>query len=493
MHLRQQLNGKCTNAGMAWRSAVVLGTMALALPFTASAGAVEQQATAESVTFESRPDIALAAPTLTTTTTGQEDSGLLLTTPGAGYGGSGAAIYDNSGQLVWYAEGAYNNLHEITWQGEPALAVHFASGGQSEYQVLNSSYQEVASFTTSGSATDLHDMKLSPDGSHVLLMSYVTTPYDLSPWGGSSNAQVINGVVQEIELATGQVTFEWESLEEVPIDETTEPLTAPFVDWIHLNSLAYDADGNILIGARNTSTVYKVDRETGDIIWRFGGERSDFSFPGQSQQPSYQHDVVRLPDGRLSAFDNGNGRNPSYSRGSVWELDETAMTAQLVEDLQPNTPLSALYTGSNRLLDNGNHLVDYGNTGEMVEFRDGQPIFTASLAGTNWTYRAERVADWVGTPTTAPDVAWSEPDEDGARSVHMSWNGATEVDSWRIESGDSTDSLGTVETVARTGFETDTRVSAGDAEVLRVSALDADGTVLDSRTLVAGQTPTISE
>ncbi|MEO3754122.1 arylsulfotransferase family protein [Streptomyces sp. B6B3] len=477
---------------MAWRSAVVLGTMALALPFTASAGAVEQQTTADGVTFESRPDIALAAPTLTTNTTGQVDPGLLLTTPGAGYGGSGAAIYDNSGQLVWYAEGAYNNLHEITWQGEPALAVHFSSGGQSEYQVLNSSYQEVASFSIPGMATDLHDMKMSPDGSRVLLMSYVTTPYDLRPWGGSANAQVINGVVQEIDLATNQVTFEWDSLEQVPIDETTEPLTAPFVDWIHINSLAYDTDGSILIGARNTSTVYKVDHDTGDIIWRFGGERSDFTFPDQSQRPSYQHDALRLPDGRLSAFDNGNGRNPSYSRGSVWELDETAMTARLVEDLQPNSPLSALYTGSNRLLDNGNHLVDYGNTGEMVEFVGDQTVFTASLEGSNWTYRAER-SDWVGTPTTAPDVAWSEPAEDGTRSVHMSWNGATEVESWRIEAGDSAGTLSTVETVARAGFETDTRVSAGDAEVYRISALDAGGTVLDSRTLVAGQTPTISE
>jgi hypothetical protein len=425
-------------------------------------------------------EILQQAPVLTTTTTGQEDPGYLLTTPGSGLtADAGAAIYDNTGELVWFDEGSYTNLQEIAFQGEPALAA--LREGQAV--VLDSSYTEVASFGMDGYDADFHALAFNEDGSRALLAAYIPVSYDLSEYGGPADAEVIDAVIQEVDTQTGEVTFEWQGLDHVPVDETNQPLTEDGVDYLHANSISYDTDGDILISARHTSTVYKIDPATGDIVWRFGGENSDFTFANDAAMPSYQHDASRLPDGRLAVFDNGVGRDPQASRGAVWEIDEQAMTAELVLDLQPQEPIFAEVTGSNQRTPNGNQLVNYGNTGRLVEFSGSEPVFTATFDSTA-TYKAERSSDWVGTPATAPEVAWSEEAGDGSRDLYMSWNGATEVEAWRIEAEDG-GSFETVATVDRTGFETAAEVTApGD---LRVSALDDAGHVLSTRTLTIAE------
>jgi arylsulfotransferase ASST len=470
---------------MTRRGAAVVGAVVLAVPLlvAASAGTADGH---PRTAVQSRQDITLQAPALTTTTTGQEDPGLLLTTPGTGADGAGAAIYDNNGDLVWWREGRYTNLSQVTYQGEPALSVFLNSDVGGEFLILDSSYAEIASLTLEGGfLTDVHDLQFSPDGSRVLLMGYDTVTRDLSEYGGPADAQVVDAVIQEQNVATSEVTFEWRALDHIPLAETQEPLTAERVDYVHVNSMAYDADGNLLLGARHTSTVYKVDIGTGEIVWRFGGENSDFAFPAAADMPSYQHDARRLPDGRLSLFDNGNRHEPPHSRGAVYEIDEQAMTARLVEDLRPEEKVFGSFVGSNRAMANGDQLVSYGETGLMVEFSGTEPVFTGSFPQGTFSYRAERATDWEGSPAAPPDVAVGEPEADGSREVAMSWNGDTEADRWRIEAGPSAGDLDVLETVARSGFETRAEIDVPEEEsgVYRVSALDADGRVLDSRTL----------
>jgi hypothetical protein len=467
-----------TRLRMARRGVALVGAVALGVPLAMGSAAAAPAAEQQHTGVLSRPDITQQAPALTTTSTGQEDPGLLLTTPGAGADGSGAAIYDNNGDLVWWRAGRYTNLSEVTYQREPALSVFRNSDAGGEFLLLDSSYTEIAEFTVKGDLlTDVHDLQFSPDGSRVLLMSYDYVPYDLSEFGGPADGQVVDSVVQEQDLATGEVTFEWRALDHIPLEETHEPLTTSPADYVHINSLDYDADGDLLMSARHTSAVYKVDIDTGGIVWRFGGESSDFTFPGgAADAPSYQHDARWLSDGRLSVFDNGNLHDPPHSRGAVYEIDEQAMTARLVQDLQPEQQVHGFFLGSNRELANGDQLVSYGNSGRVVEFAGTERVFTGSFPEGTFTYRAERATDWEGTPAAPPDFAVGE---DG--QVAMSWNGATEVASWRIEAGPSAGELDVLETVDRTGFETRAEVEAPEgAEVYRVSALDADGRVLGS-------------
>ena len=427
-----------------------------------------------------RPDAA-APPALTTTTTGREDDGVLLTTP-APVGGdlAGAAIYDNAGEPVWWKPGPYMNLEPLTFRGEPALSVFDNTDAGGEYLLLNSSYQEIASYRMDGFFTDSHEFELSPDGSRVLLLGFSFVTRDLTEYGGKPDAQVIDAVVQEQDAATGEVLFEWSALDHIPLTETREPLTGELVDPVHANSLAYDADGDLLMSARHTSTVYKIDRESGAVRWRLGGAASDFAFASPAERPSYQHDARRLPDGRLMLFDNGNRSDPQRSRGAVYELDEEAMTARLADDLQTPEPVFTLFAGSARQTAGGNVLLGYGSSGTMAEFADGEPVFTGTFAQGSYSYRAIRT-DWTGTPATRPAVEWREPG-----TLVMSWNGATEVDAWRIEAGASRRALKTADTVARSGFVTTAEVAVpGGAEVVRVSAVDADGKVLASRTVAA--------
>ncbi|MEO3754165.1 arylsulfotransferase family protein [Streptomyces sp. B6B3] len=429
----------------------------------------------------------LVAPGLTTTTTGEVSDELILATPGnSGTGGGDLAIYDNSGQLIWTRAatggGMYYDFEPVTFRGQPALAtfqVASFGGTGTRCVILDTSYNEIATLTMQGNyPLDPHDVEFSPDGDRVLLQSYSTATYNLSPYGGPANATIMNPVIQEIDLNTNQVTFQWSAIENIPVTETTESLTGGFgfFDLYHTNSLEYDTDGDILVSARNTSTVYKIDIDTGDIIWRFGGENNDFTFNGGSAaMPSYQHDARRLPDGSLSVFDNGNAHSPATSRGTVYDIDEQAMTATLVEDMRPTSPLFGMYVGNNRLLDNGNFLVSYGNTGQFEEYRDGQRVFTGRFDQGYVTYRTER-AEWEATPSVPPDVVVDQSADDGSSSVYVSWNGATEVERWRIEAGPSRGELTELATVDKTGFETAARVAAPDDDtVYRVTALDASG------------------
>ncbi|MGP4112586.1 arylsulfotransferase family protein [Streptomyces sp. 4N509B] len=425
-------------------------------------------------------DEPLQAPTLTTTTTGREDPGLLLTTPG-GFAGASAAIYDNRGQLVWSRSGNFLNLEQITYQGQPAL-VAFDSSRQA-HVVYDQSYREIDTLAMVNQPTDGHDIEFSPDGSRVLLQGWAPTQVDLSPWGGPSNGTVLDAVIQEQIVSTGQVTFEWSALDHVEPGETTEPMTG-FGDLFHSNSLSYDADGNILTSFRNTSTVYKIDISSGEIIWRFGGENSDFTFANSADRPSYQHDARRLPDGSISIFNNGNTSSPQESRGAVYRVDESAMTATLTQNLRANPAAFSPFIGNNRQVPNGNQLVNYGTTGRMVEFAGGEQVFTGQFSSGSTSYRADRTTNWVGTPAAAPEVVVGELGEDGTRTLNVSWNGATEVDSWRVLAGTSEETLTTVGTTPKTGFETAAAVTApADADVFRVVALDAAGQALDSRTL----------
>ncbi|WP_407562616.1 arylsulfotransferase family protein [Streptomyces sp. 184] len=427
---------------------------------------------------------AAAPPALTTTTTGREDDGVLLTTP-APVGGdlAGAAIYDNAGELVWWKEGPYMNLEPVTFRGEPALSVYDNTDIGGEYLLLNSSYQEIASYRMNGHFTDSHEFETSPDGSRVLLLGFSFVTRDLTAYGGKADAQVIDAVIQEQDATTGEVLFEWSALDHIPLTETQEPLTEALVDPVHANSLAYDTDGDLLMSARHTSTVYKIDRESGAVRWRLGGAANDFAFAGPGQRPSYQHDARRLPDGRLMLFDNGNRSDPQRSRGAVYELDEQAMTARLTDDVQTPEPVFTLFAGSARQTDNGNVLLGYGSSGTMVEFEGGEPVFTGTFPQGTYSYRAVRT-DWTGTPATGPRVEWREPG-----TVAMSWNGATEVDTWRIETGPSRRTLTAADTVGKSGFVTTAEVAVpAGAQVVRVSAVDADGKVLASRTLAADGT-----
>jgi hypothetical protein len=295
-------------------------------------------------------------------------------------------------------------------------------------------------------------------------------------------------VIQQIDIATGQLLFQWKASDHVGLDESYAPLPQgdsahlPY-DYFHANSVGLAADGNIIISSRHTWTAYKINKSNGQIMWRLGGKKSDFTLDEKSKF-AWQHDFRQRRDGSYSLFDNGAGitKVRDYSRGLVLKLDEAARTATFVAEYVHPDRLSAPTQGSFRELADGGSFIGWG---QMPHFTEHNADGTVRLAGhlplDNQSYRAYK-ADWTGNPLDQPAMGLHV--ENGNVVVSASWNGTTKVTKWRARSGTQPGALaGPSVEGARTGFETQLTVQ-GTPEYVVVEALDAKGNLLGASSAI---------
>lgn len=430
--------------------------------------------------FYTRPD--LQPPTISVTTaTPTMAKGYAFVAPFTGPGQHGALIVDDDGQPVWFRPSPTLRVHDFRvqklggkpvltwWEGQPNADGYF----QGDCVIADTSYRILRRLTTSF-ITEEHEFLLTSRNT-ALISAINIVPTDLSAYGASLTGNLIEGVFQEIDLATGKVLLEWHSSDHVGPDESYIPATDTW-DYFHLNSIGVAQDGNLLLSARHTSGVYKLDRHSGAVIWHLGGKKNDFDL-GPGATFAYQHDARGHPGGLVSIFDDGASTTADAieptSRAIVVALDETAMTARLVQEI-PN-PHGSLTTamGNMQLLPDGGWFVGWGTTPEVSEFSpSGELRFDASFVGGAFSYRAYRHA-WKGRPTRQPDIAASG-NTDGTLDVFASWNGATEVSHWRFLGGTNASTLRTLRTRPRSGFETRIRLDA-PLPFVAAEALDAQG------------------
>ena len=401
-----------------------------------------------------------------------------------GPGQDGPMILDNDGDPVWFrpappGERDVMNFRAQTYRGRPVLTwwggLH-EGYGEGEYVIFDDSYREVKRFRAGNGYPGDHHEFLITTRDTALITIYAETPYDLSPYGGPREGIVMDGIVQEIDVETGEVLFEWHSLEHVDVGESYyEPPNDPTnrFDYFHINSVDVDKDENLLVSARRTSTVYKIDRGSGEVIWRLGGKKGDFRM-GKGTDFAYQHDARRQPDGTVTLFDNyGPEDQTGQSRGIVLKLDEGAMKANLVREYPGGGDHIADTQGNVQALPGGNVFVGWGSEPFISEFdREGNLIFNAKLEPWGETYRAFRLP-WSGRPNDAPAVAAEAGAEDKV-TLYASWNGATEVAFWRVLAGPAPDQLEALDTVPRRGFETVIRTRTAEPYV-GVQAEDGSG------------------
>jgi hypothetical protein len=402
----------------------------------------------------------------------------------------GPQIVDDQGRPVWYhqiPDGMYASDFRVqTYQGEPVLTwwegeSDQTGNGRGTGYIANENYEIIATVQTpdEGEKLDLHEFTLTPEGT-ALVVSYQEVPYDLTPIGGPQDGKVIESVVQEIDVETGEALLDWRSLDHVGIDESDagggDP-TRP-IDYLHVNSVSLDTDGNLLISGRHSSTIYKVDRETGEIIWRLGGRNSDFRL-GVGVRFQSQHDVHGLGDGVYRIFDNATaGHLVGYESRVVWiKIDEESGTASYLRQLTHPELMSVVAEGGAQQLPNGNTLVNWGFEGRVSEFSPrGELLYDADISGDASSYRTYRY-EWEGEPVTKPDVTVDTAADD----VHAIWNGATDVAEWRVLGGDSEEQLRPVARVTWKGLETSVPMSEPvleGLEYVQVEALDDRGQVI---------------
>lgn len=224
-------------------------------------------------------------------------------------------------------------------------------------------------------------------------------------------------------------------------------------------------DGDYIVSMRHTNTVYKISYIDGSIVWRLGGTKSDFTFQGTSAFSRQHHARVRSQNEThivITLFDNaiGTGWNEfatsKRSRGLVLELDTEAMTARAIAEYDHPDQKLTKARGSFQTLPNGHPLICWADDSHISEHApDGRLVMRAKLLPNLGTYRAFKYP-WVGRPTQPPDMV-AQAMFDGTRvltRVYMSWNGATEVESWRVYEIDENEQSRLIGTQERQGFET---------------------------------------
>jgi Arylsulfotransferase (ASST) len=431
------------------------------------------------------------APILSVTATDRDPAaGDILTTNGPGPGQYGPLIYTPQGRLVWFhqlsgglsAENlsvqSYAGRRALTfWQGR-VLSLGF---GQGEDVVMNSNYQTVARIPgANGLQADLHDFQIAPHDV-TYITAYNPIYCDLSSVEGARDGAVVDTAVQELDMKTGLVRWEWHSLDHVGVaeSETAAPTRATPWDWFHLNSVDPEPNGNIFISARSTWAGYQLEGGTGDILWRLGGTRSSFKM-GPGTRTAWQHDGRVLRNGDVTFFDNGS--NPQVhrqSRAVRIALDFKTHEALLRSVYTHPNRLLAASQGNMQTLANGNAVVNYGGVPQISEYAaGGSLLFDAHLPLEMDTYRAFRFP-WSGQPLAPPTVLANLNNTGEETMVHMSWNGASEVASWRVLAGGAPRTLQAQSTIPTGDFESST-ILPKKYDYVAVQALDSAGRILDT-------------
>ncbi len=317
----------------------------------------------------------------------------------------------------------------------------------------------------------------------MLITVYDGVDCDLRSIGGAADAAVADTMVQELDLKTGLVRFEWHSLDHVALSDsyasgTRASRVTPF-DYFHINAIDVQPGGDLLVDARNTWTAYDVDPRSGQVRWKLGGKHCSYRM-GSGTRTAWQHDARRQPDGTITFFDNGATplRHPQ-SRAIQVRLDASTMTATLVRAVQHAPALVAGSQGNTQALAGGNWLLGWGEVPYVSEFGPaGQLLFDAHLPRPYESYRAFRLP-WSGSPSGPPVFVAVHRAHGAGRTIYASWNGATALASWRVLAGGSPQTMALVASTPRSGFETAIALAASvSGAYVQVQALDAAGTLI---------------
>ena len=346
-------------------------------------------------------------PSFTAQRTGRTQSEYYVTAPSAGVGGSSYPIvFDTNGVPVWWGAKTAGFFALLLPDG------HVAWNNSSTNRVEEYTFdgQFVRSYRTVGQQYDFHDLVVLPNG-NALVVSVTQKPHvDLSSWGGPSDATIFDHTLQEV-TPQGAVAWSWVTSEHVPVTETTQhwrdqELAEPggtfgdAFDPYHYNSIEPTPDGTaVVVSFRHLDAVLKIDKATGNIVWKLGGTTTPASLdvvgdrefqPGGGGGFGGQHDARLLDADTVSIYDDGSGR-ARPPRGVTYDIDETAGTATLVQTVRDPLESNVFCCGSFRRLPGGNVVFGWGGnangTPDITEStRAGARLFALDFTNT-FVYR----------------------------------------------------------------------------------------------------------
>lgn len=281
-----------------------------------------------------------------------------------------AGLVDQTGRAAY--QFAARNVFNIQPQSDGSFTYFSAARA---YIRRNAKMEVTDTLAALGYDTDFHVVRTLHNGNYAVL-GIDRRIVDLSSAvsGGSPEAEVVCAVIQE-RTRDGRVVFEWNSLDHIPVTNATEDinLRAQNIDYIHVNDIAEDKDGNLLLSCRHLDEVVKIDRITGTVLWRMGGSKSkgnQFTFVNDDIDGfvgfSHQHSAHWLPNGNLIMFDNGELRQNKFSRAVEYHVDQQAMTVERVWQYRHVPDIFSSSQGSVQVLPNDNVLIGWGTTRDTI-------------------------------------------------------------------------------------------------------------------------------
>ena len=390
-------------------------------------------------------------------------------------------IMENDGTPWFYRR--YNEL-----DGVARFTAHPATGQLSFHQyeiydvMLDQTLTEMDTiFPGHGYWADDHELQLLENG-HTLLIARETIGIDMNDVisGGQENASVEAHHFQELDQ-NRDVIFEWRSWDYLDIRETFVDITGGHTDYVHMNSVALDFDGHFIISIREFSTIMKIHRITGDVIWKWGGTQNEFGWINEDRPFAYQHDArpVKGKPGHYIMFDNGRESNPEYSRSVEYRLDTEAMTAEKVWEYADENWFTVAM-GCTQRLSNGNTLIDWPScdwssdrlgTMRVTEVNANNDLLWEMRSFTNMNYRCRRY-EWDGMMQQPYLVI-----ENMGRVIRLIFHkfGDTHVEYYNIYAGNAPDELAWIDSTRQTWIDINTDLLEGTQQYFSVTAVNKAG------------------
>jgi len=366
-------------------------------------------------------------PTLTINISNNPDNNYLFLSPFDITGTLGYLIIsDNYGIPIYYKR---TNSHKHGFRVQPNGLLTYFDAATRCFYAMDSSYVVVDTFKTgNGYTTDIHELQILPDG-HSLLMAHDLQPVrmDTVIAGGDSATVIVVGlIIQELDI-NKYVVFQWRSWDHFQITDVTQDigLDWQWIDYVHGNAIELDYDGNLLISCRNMDEITKINRQTGEIIWRLGGKKArnnHFTFINDPITFSHQHDIRRMPNGNITLFDNGNLHSPQFSRAAEYQLDEENHIVNLIWNFSYEPSVYSWAMANMQRLPNHSSIIGWGIRTEdlraITEVKaDGTVVFELALPDTMFSYRAFRFPWKTNLFVTDPDSVFFESIPVGGSSI----------------------------------------------------------------------------
>lgn len=332
-------------------------------------------------------------------------------------------IFNTSGDPVWYWKTPDRRRDfKVQANGWITMLIRDGYGGSGEgFIALTQNFEFIKVMrATNGYSTDEHELYMLPDSGYLLLGRRETT-VDMSQYvpGGQTDATVRETCIQEF-TADDHMIFIWRAWDHFDIrDMELESLTSGYIRFPHMNALFIDDDDNILLSSRHLSEISKINRQTGEFIWRLcgipGSLNNDFQFVNDPLNGfRNEHAIRSLGNGHYLLFDNGNMHSPPQSRAVEYAIDTTQMTASLVWEQRNDVPNKySYYMGNAERLQNGNTHINWA-VGDVLPIAQevtpqGEKVFEMRFINGYHCYRSFRYP-WAGNVSKPYLILEPRPD-----------------------------------------------------------------------------------